>query len=152
MDFYAIQRPVGKISDAPEIRDAFIKVFDIKTKVELAEFGLLLAKHLFDVSGYVTNNEIETALLGVTEWIAGKCNYHKPRTLAGCINDLAKQEADACKAKFYRAMAQIACIPHVKFHALWACDYAIAFFNRLYPGNFDAVREERRMHIKLINM
>lgn len=151
MNFYAIQRPVGKIQDILDLRDEFIKLFDTKNKNEMAQFGLLLAEHLYSVGGYEITTEITNAFLAVQEWLNNETNYHKARTLAGEINNLARNETDRTKAKFYRTMAQIACIPHVKFHALWACDYAIAFINRLYPNNMDAVRKERNDQIKLLN-
>lgn len=150
MNFYAVQRPVGKISDIPELRDEFIKIFDTKTKNEMARFGLTLGEHIIDVSGFKTGSEIIDAFAAVQEWIDGGVNYHKARTLAGAVNDLAREETDPIKTKFYRNMAQIACIPHVKFHALWACDFAIALINMLYPSDLDAVKKERQTQIGLL--
>jgi hypothetical protein len=103
-----------------------------------------------DFSGFKTNDEITNAFAAVREWIDGKINYYKPRTLAGAINDLAREEVEPIKVKFYRTMAQIACIPHVKFHALWACDFAVALINRLHPGDLNAVRRERQTQLKLM--
>lgn len=151
MDFYAVQRLVGKIDDAPELRDALIKVFDAKTKRELVRFGLRLAEHVSEFTGFHKDSEITDAFVAVNEWLDGKVNYQKARTLAGAVNDLARQEADPIKAKYYRSMAQIACIPHVKFHALWACDFAVTLINRIAPGDADAVREERKIHIALLS-
>ncbi|MDL2317728.1 hypothetical protein LJC74_01355 [Eubacteriales bacterium OttesenSCG-928-A19] len=150
MDLYAIQRLVGTIEDVPALRDAFIEIFDSKTKYEMARFGLQLADHLAEISGFPVNGEITEAFAAVQEWLDGRVNYQKARTLAGAINDLARQEADPVKAKFDRTMAQIACIPHVKFHALWACDFAVALINRLAPGDLEAVRKERQTHIELL--
>lgn len=151
MDFYAVQRLVGKIEDASELRDAFIEVFDTKTKQELARFGLRLAEHVSDFTGIQIGSEITIAFAAVEEWLDDKVNYQKARTLAGAINGLAKQETDPIKAKYYRTMAQIACIPHVKFHALWACDFAVALVNRIAPSDAGAVREERQTHIALLS-
>lgn len=151
MDFYAVQRLVGKIDDAPELRDAFIEVFDTKTKPELALFGLHLADHFVEFTGFQMRDEITDAFAAVREWLDGKAVYQKARSLAGEINDLARLEADPIKTKYYRAMAQIACIPHVKFHALWACDFAVALVNRIAPGDLATVGEERRIHIALLS-
>lgn len=151
MDFYAIQRPIGKINDISELRDEWIKIFDTKNKNEMAQFGLRLAQHLCDFSGYKITSDIEDAFLAAQEWIDGDTNYHKARKLAGAINSQARNESNHAKVKFYRTMAQIACIPHVKFHALWACDYAISFINTLHPNDLDAVRKERNIQIKLLS-
>jgi hypothetical protein len=47
-------------------------------------------------------------------------------------------------------MAQNSCIPHVKFHALWATDFAITLINKLYPSDLDEVKNERQIQIQLL--
>lgn len=94
MDFYAVQRLVGKIEDDTELRKGLIEIFDTKSKGELARFGLILAEHIMEFSGFRANDEITAAFDAVGEWIDGKTNYHKPRNLAGAINDLAREEPD----------------------------------------------------------
>jgi hypothetical protein len=47
-------------------------------------------------------------------------------------------------------MAQIAASPHVKYHGLWATDFAVTLINRMYPGDMDRVRIERRQQIELL--
>jgi hypothetical protein len=63
---------------------------------------------------------------------------------------LARNEKDPIKEKVYRVMAQIANVPHVKNHALWASDYAVKLINKLYPNNFDEVKKEREIQIELM--
>lgn len=46
MNLYDVPRLVGKINDHPEMRDEFIKLFDTKTKHEMAYFGLALGDHI----------------------------------------------------------------------------------------------------------
>lgn len=156
MDFYAVQRLVGKIDDVPELRNEFISIFNTKSKHDMARFGLALGEHLIALTGFDANKEITDAFTAVQEWINGnsngdkKVNYHKSRNAAGLINDLARSETDKTKVKFYRNMAQIACIPHVKFHSLWATDFAVALINRLYPNDIDMVSKERKIHIELL--
>lgn len=151
MDFYAMQRLVGKIEDVPELCDAFIEVSDTKTKPELVRFGLRLAEHLAELTSFQMDSAIMEAFAAVREWLDGKVNYQKARTLSGAISDLARDEVDPLKAKYYRTMAQISAIPHVKFHVLWACDFAVALVNRIAPGDLEAVRKERRAHIALLS-
>jgi len=47
-------------------------------------------------------------------------------------------------------MAQVTASPNVKYHGLWAADFAVTLINRMYPGNMDAVRNEREKQIELI--
>jgi hypothetical protein len=54
------------------------------------------------------------------------------------------------KEKFYKTMAQISCIPHVKAHGLWATDTAITLINKMYPDNMDEVKKEREKQMELI--
>lgn len=150
MNLYDVPRLVGKINDNPEMRDEFIKLFDTKTKHEMAHFGLALGDHIIHFRDFGVCGEITEAFAAVREWTHGGVNYHRARNSAGAINDLARKQSDPVKVKFYRSMAQIACIPHVKFHALWACDFAVALINMLYPGDLDAISKERQAQIELL--
>jgi hypothetical protein len=47
-------------------------------------------------------------------------------------------------------MAQVAASPHVKYHGLWATDFAVTLINRMYPGNMDEVRKEREKQIEIL--
>jgi hypothetical protein len=47
-------------------------------------------------------------------------------------------------------MGQVAATPHVRWHALVASEYAIVITNLMYPKDFDKVREERELQIKLM--
>ncbi|MDR1410365.1 MAG: hypothetical protein LBJ12_08960 [Oscillospiraceae bacterium] len=69
---------------------------------------------------------------------------------AGELRDLAREENDLIKKRFLQTMAQIVCIPHVKFHALWASDFAVTLINRIHPGDLDAVGKERQIQIELL--
>jgi hypothetical protein len=150
MDFYAYQRPVGKIEDIPALRDRFIVVFDEKSKEDAVRFGLLYGKHLFEITGIGPTDETERAFAAMQRWLDGTANYHEARNIA--FQDLyqyAHDENDEVKLKFYKTMAQIACIPHVKFHALWAADFAVTMINKMYPGNPDEVKKEREAQISI---
>ncbi|GIM56588.1 hypothetical protein CAPN006_09820 [Capnocytophaga canimorsus] len=47
-------------------------------------------------------------------------------------------------------MAQITASPHVKFHGLWASDFAITLINRMFPNDMEAVKKERKQQITLL--
>jgi hypothetical protein len=151
MYIYAYQRPVGKINDIPEIRNEFIAIFDLKNKNEMARFGLLYGQHILDITGIEPCTETIKAFEAVQKWIDGKVNYHEARNIS--FRHLwkdAREEADMIKEKFYRTMAQISCIPHVKAHGLWATDIAVTLINKMYPDNIDEVKKEREKQIELI--
>ena len=68
------------------------------------------------------------------------------------VQPLAKKEEDVVKVRFYRTMAQLVASPHVKYHGLWAADFAITLINKMYPGDFEAVKKERLKQIELLKM
>jgi hypothetical protein len=148
---YEYQRPLGKIEDVPEARNRFIAVYDEKTKAAAVHFGLLLGKRLLGVAGIAPCEEILKAFAAMQRWLEGKTNYHEARNIAfGDLYRRARAENDSVGERFYRTMAQIACIPHVKYHALWATDFAVTLINRMYPGNLDEVRKEREAQTALL--
>jgi hypothetical protein len=80
----------------------------------------------------------------------GFAKFQDSRNAADKLLKLARDEKDPIKEKIYRVMAQIAAVPHVKNHALWASDYAVKLINKLYPGNYDEVKKEREIQIDLM--
>lgn len=147
---YDYQRPLGKIDDNKELRNAFIEISDTKTKTDLVRFGLIYGGHLIDIAN-VRCERVQEAFDTMQEWLDGKTSYHKARNIV--FSDLwkaAQSENDLIRERFYKTMAQIACIPHVKFHALWASDFAITLINKMHPSNINEVRNERETQIKTV--
>jgi hypothetical protein len=151
MNIYEYQRPVGKIDDIPELKSEFIDIYDTKSHKEMVQFCLALGQHLLDVTGLKPCYEITASFEAMQKWMDGNVNYHEARNLSFEIGRLAKVEKDQIKARFFRTMAQVAASPHVKYHGLWATDFAVTLINRMYPNNMDEVRKEREKQIELIN-
>jgi hypothetical protein len=151
MNIYEYQKPVGKIDDISELRDEFIAAFDAKTKNDTARFGLLYGRHILEITGFEECDEIKQAFEAVQKWIDGKVNYHAARNISFAhLYKNARGETDEIKKKFYKTIAQISCIPHVKAHGLWATDFAVTLINKIYPNNLDEVRKERQIQIDII--
>jgi len=150
MDIYAYQRLVGRIDDNPELKESFITIYDVKSHKEIVRFCLLLGQHLIERTGFTPAEEITSAFEAMNKWLEGKVNYHEARNLSLQISRIARDEKDIVKVRFLRTMAQIAASPHVKYHGLWATDFAVTLINRMLPGDLDAVRLEREKHIELL--
>lgn len=150
MDFYVYQRPVGKIDDDFGLRNSFVAVFDTKSKIEAVKFGLLYGQHLLDITGLETVEEIRQTFAALQRWLDKKTNYFEARSISyvHLLVD-AKFQKDIIRQRFYKTMSQITCIPHVKFHALWASDMAITLTNKMYPNDFNEVKKERTFQIEL---
>lgn len=150
MNIYEYQRPVGKIDDIPELKSEFIVIYDTKSHKEMVQFCLVLGQHILNLTGFKPCDKITASFKAMQKWIDGKVNYHEARNLSFEISRLAKLEKDQIKARFFRTMGQVAASPHVKYHGLWATDFAVTLINRMYPGNMDEVRKEREKQIELI--
>jgi hypothetical protein len=150
MNIYEYQRPVGKIDDIPELKREFIAIYDTKSHKEIVRFCLALGRHILDVTGFKATEEIDASFEAMQRWIEVKTNYNEARNLSFEIGRLAREEKDKLRARFFRTMAQIAASPHVKYHGLWATDFAVTLINRIYPGNVDEVRKEREAQIELL--
>jgi hypothetical protein len=150
MNIYEYQRPVGKIEDIPELKKEFIAIYDTKSHKDIVRFCLLLGQHIMELTGFNPNDEIISSFEAMKKWIDGTVNYHDARNLSFEISRIAKDEKDLIKVRFLRTMAQIAASPHVKYHGLWATDFAVTLINRMYPGNMGKVRIERNKHIELL--
>ena len=150
MNIYEYQRPVGKIEDFPELKREFIVIYDTKSHKDMVRFCMALGQHILDVTGFQPCNEITASFEAMQKWMDGKVSYHEARNLSFEIGRLATIEKDRIKVRFFRTMAQLAASPHVKYHGLWAADFAVTLINRMYPGNMDEVRKEREKQIELL--
>jgi len=150
MNIYEYQRPVGKIDDIPELKSEFIVIYDTKSHNEMVRFCLALGQHILDVTGFQPCKEITASFESMQKWMDGNVNYHEARKLSFEIGRLATIDKDRIKVRFFRTMAQLAASPHVKYHGLWAADFAVTLINRMYPGNMEEVRKEREKQIELL--
>jgi hypothetical protein len=151
MNIYGYQRPLGKIDDVPDLRNEFIAEYDARSKEDMVRFGLLLGNHLIDTTGFKPCEEVRHTFAAMEKWLAKTANYHEARNIDyGTLWKDARATGDFVKERFFRTMHQITCIPHCKYHALWATDFAVTMTNRKFPGNLDEVRRERDTHLMLI--
>jgi hypothetical protein len=145
-----------KIDDIPDLRIELENIFDSKSHKEMAKYSLLLGQHILKITDTEPCNEIAEGFELNKKWQIGEPNkkgfakFQESRNAADKLYKLARDEKDPIKEKVYRVMANIAAVPHVKNHALWASDYAIKLINKLYPNNFDEVKKEREIQIKLM--
>lgn len=151
MDIYAYQRPLGKIDDVIDMRDEFIDVYDAKDHKQVVRFCVMLSAHLERLTGFQPESEISDGLTAMKDWLDGKVNYHPARNASFEVGRLARGEQDLIKKRYLRTMSQLIATPHVKYHGLWATDYAVTLINALHPGDLNAVRMERSKHIEILS-
>ena len=150
MNIYDYQRPVGKILDNQRLRTEFIRQYDAKSHKEMALFSMAYGKHLIEITAYPEDTEIKASFIAIQRWLDGLTNYHEARNISGEISTLARNEKDPIKVRFYRTMAQMSAVTHVKYHGLWMTDFAITLINRMFPDDEEAVSKERQYQIILL--
>jgi hypothetical protein len=150
VNIYDYQRPVGKIDDDVELRNTFIRLYDSRDHQTIARFCIAYGKHLISMTGFPADKAIEDAFVAIERWLEGKTNYHEARNLSSDIHTLARNENNPVRARFYRTLAQMAAVPHVKYHGLWMTDFAITLINRMHPKDEEAVAKQRQCQISIL--
>ena len=147
---YANSRLIRKIDDVLELKHELISLSETKTHLELSDYGLRLAEHLLELSRLEKTEIIDSCFQVIKKWQIKEAKVKDALDVAGQLNDLARDEKDSIKAKALRGLGQISAIPHVRWHALVASEYAVVIINLKYPNDMDKVREEREFQIKLM--
>ena len=152
MNIYAYQRPLGPIADDEALRQQFIAVYDAKTHQQVVRFCHAYGHRLHELIGHTFpyNSDIADAYAGMEQWLAGKANYHAARNASFQIGRQARFTTSRVAERFLRTMAQLTASPHVKYHGLWASDFAITLINTMYPDDETAVCNERIAQIQLL--
>lgn len=152
MDIYAYQRPLGPIADDEALRQQYIAVYDAKTHQQVVRFCHAYGYRLHELIGHTFpyNSDIADAYAGMEQWLAGEANYHAARNASFQIGRQARSATDRVAERFLRTMAQLTASPHVKYHGLWASDFAITLINTMHPNDETAVRNERMAQIQLL--
>ena len=152
MNIYAYQRPLGPIADDEALCQQFIAVYDAKTHQQVVRFCHAYGHRLHELTSHTFpyNSEIADAYAGIEQWLAGEANYHAARNASFRIGRQARSATDRVVERFLRTMAQLTASPHVKYHGLWASDFAITLINTMYPNDEAAVRNERMAQIQLL--
>ena len=147
---YANARLIRKIDDDLSLRSQLIQLAETKSHQALCDYGLALATHLIDLSQLQSSALTEACFTILHRWKNHEVPFQEALEIAGQFNDLARNEPDPIKVKAYRALGQIAAIPHVRWHALVASEYAIVMINLMYPGDKDRVTSKRQFQIDLL--
>lgn len=150
MNIYEYVRPLGAIQDNNELRDQFISIYDQASHHQMALFCIEYMRYLHQRINRPLSADSLLSIEAIKLWIEGKAHYQQARSISGDFNALAKKESDPILIRLYRTCAQLSAVPHVKYHALWATDYAITMFNRIAPNDQHVVTHERQHQIDML--
>jgi hypothetical protein len=141
---------IRKIDDIPGLKVRLIDISESKSHRQMSKYGLLLAEHILEISKIEKNSDIAECFEINLKWQEGKVKFQDARNVAFKMHTLAREEKDPVRVKVLRTMGQVAAVPHVKWHALIASDYAVTLINLMYPNNLDEVKKERDIQIELM--
>ena len=139
-----------KIEDSDEMRTTLDNLYENATQIALAKWALVLAEHVLKKAGYNANDyDVIIKGFSVNEaWQKGHARKHDVRQAGFKIHELAKKSDDKLLMTALRVAGQAVGTGHMREHAMVASDYAIKVINIIYPGNRDAVIQERLWQIK----
>ena len=141
---------IKKRDDVPELKEKLIAVYETKSHKDVSRFSLSLAEHVLELTQMPRNETIEACFTVSRAWQAGNAKFQEARQVAFALHRLAREEQNPVYVLCYRTLGQIAATPHVKRHALVACDYAVKLVNCMYPKDWEKVREMRETQIALL--
>lgn len=141
---------IKRIDDDPAMRAVLIALCTGKTHREVSQYAVLLAEHVLRITGTPMDEGLQACIDINRRWQGSDAHFQEARDVAGVLFARARAERDTVQAKLLRVMGQAAATPHVKRHALIASDYAVTMINAMHPGNMEAVREERRAQIAMM--
>lgn len=141
---------IKKLDDSPELKEKLISIYETKSHKDVSRFSLLLAEHVLALTCMPRNETIDACFSVCRAWQEGSAKFQEARQVAFALHRLAREEATPVYVLVYRTLGQIAATPHVKRHALVACDYAVKLINRMYSGDLEKVCEMREKQISLL--
>jgi len=139
-----------KIKDSVELRQKLDQIYEYKSQIDLAQWALNLAKHIFLLVDY--EYECESVIIeGFTtneKWQKGEARMHDVRQAGFRVHKLVKESKDVILQTALRVAGQAIGTGHMREHAMVASDYAIKVINLKYPDDMEAVKGEREWQIR----
>jgi len=106
--------------------------------------------HIVELASLPPDDDIQSIITINQRWQNGDAHFQEGRDLADDFFKKARIEQNPITKKGWQALGQLAALPHVKRHVLFALDYAIKIINLKYPDNKEKVTAERSYQIKLM--
>jgi hypothetical protein len=141
-----------RIDDIPELRYTLDELYEKRTQIELAQWALKIAEHIFEMVGYDYSNDrvIQEGFYINRQWQAGTARMFDVRQTGFKVHQLAKTCDNPIVQTALRVAGQAVGTGHMREHAMVASDYAIKVVNLMYPGNTAAIKAERVWQIKAL--
>lgn len=139
-----------KINDIPELRLELMNIYDSKTPKGVAQYSVLLAKHVIERANMPTHQLIDQGFLIHELWLKNEVSIQELRQAALKIHLLARNSKDLIIQTAYRAIGKAVSCGHMKEHGIVASDYAVKLINYLEPNNLVEVKKEREFQIQLL--
>jgi hypothetical protein len=142
-----------KLKDATELREKLDQIYENKSHVDLAQWAIGLAKHIFSLIDYDYGSvtAITEGFVTNERWQKGEAQMHDVRQAGFRVHQLARESQNPLLQTALRVAGQAIGTGHMREHAMVASDYAIRVINQKYPDNMAAVKDEREWQIKTMS-
>lgn len=138
-----------KILDDVKLRQILDDEYEKSSQIKLCKYALLLATHILTVIDYKDSNHavIKNGYAVNERWQRGEVRMHDVRQAGFQIHQLARSSQDIVTQTALRVVGQAVATGHMREHAMVSSDYAIKVINLLFPGDVNAVSQERLWQI-----
>lgn len=139
-----------KMADDVGFRKILDNEYEKSSQVKLCKYALLLSTHILAMVEFedMSNPIIQAGYVVNENWQRGKARMHDVRQAGFEIHRLAKNNPDSITQTALRVLGQAVATGHMREHAIVASDYAVKVINLLFPGDVNAVRQERLWQIE----
>lgn len=134
-----------KIFDNTELRDKIFSLYEELPQILLAEWSLLMAKHVLFLAGirYSKIPEITYGFKINKLWQKGNAKMHDVRQAGFAIHKVARECKSDIQKNALRTTGQAVASGHMKEHAMVASDYAIKTIGLISGNDAKAITSER---------
>lgn len=146
---WMMTRTKVKILDDVKLRQILDDEYEQSSQIKLCKYALLLATHILTVIDYKDSNHVvmKNGYAVNERWQKGEVHMHDVRQAGFQIHQLARSSQDIVAQIALRVVGQAVATGHMREHAMVSSDYAIKVINLLFPGDVNAVRQERLWQI-----
>ena len=138
-----------KINDNMELRSQLDEIYEKRSKVQMSQWAISLAKHILEFVNYDYHNceVIQDGFKTNERWQKGEARMHDVRQAGFKIHKIAKDCPDLVIQTALRVTGHAVSTGHMKEHAMVASDYAIKLINLMFPKDMGAVTRERKWQL-----
>lgn len=142
-------KPKIKIVDHTGLRNEIDKATDLVSKVDLAKWAILVARHVLTYleQEFPDNEKIANGFKVNELWQKGEATVHQVRQAGFKVHEVARECQSESARAAARAAGQAVGVGHMRGHAMVASDYAIKAVGIDSHEDINRITEEREWQL-----